>query len=280
MIASQLLIIFLGSTVAGVIGALAGLGGGVVIVPMLAAGMGIDIHYAIGASIVSVIATSSGSAAVYIRDRMANLQVGTFLCLATTIGAICGALIARMVPHNVLFVAFGVVLGVSTIPLMAHLGEELPSGVKEDRWSTCLRLGSSYRDEALGKTVSYCATRVPLGFALMWVAGVLSGLLGIGSGVFKVLAMDLGMRLPMKVSTTTSNFMIGITAAASAGIYWRRGDVDPLIAGPVALGILLGAGLGGRLIERMRNSTLRKLFVPLLLIIAVEMLLRGLGMNT
>jgi uncharacterized membrane protein YfcA len=272
-------VVFIGSLLAGVVGALVGLGGGVLVVPLLTIGFGVDIRYAIGASIVSVIATSSGAAAAYLRDRITNLRVGMFLELATTVGAMVGALLNGVVATTLLFIVFGLALMASAVPLVFRLGEELPSGVVPDRWSRQLRLGSSYYDAVAGKTITYEATRVPLGFSLMWLAGILSGLLGIGSGAFKVLAMDTAMRLPMKVSTTTSNFMIGVTAAASAGIYFGRGDVQPLIAAPVALGILLGAGIGSRLLVRLRNTTIRKLFVPLLLLIALEMILRGVGVR-
>ncbi|MCL4545915.1 MAG: sulfite exporter TauE/SafE family protein [Chloroflexi bacterium] len=274
------LIILVGSMIAGVIGALVGLGGGVLIVPLLTVGFGVDIHYAIGASIVSVIATSSGAAAAYVRDEITNLRVGMFLEIATTSGAIVGALLAAVVQPTLLFILFGIVLMISAVPLVARIGEELPMGVSSDRWAKRLRLPSSYNDAVLGKVVNYEVTRVPAGFAMMGVAGLVSGLLGIGSGTFKVLAMDTGMRLPMKVSTTTSNFMIGVTAAASAGIYFSRGDVHPLIAAPVALGILLGAALGSRILVRVRNTTIRKVFVPLLVIIAIEMILRGFGVRT
>lgn len=275
-----MLILFLGSVLAGIIGALAGLGGGVLIVPLLTIGFGIDIRFAIGASIVSVIATSSGAAAAYVRDRITNLRAGMFLELATTLGAMLGAFVAGLVHPATLFILFGLVLALSVLPLLARLGEELPQGVKADAWATRLRLGSTYHDAVLGQTVTYQATRVPLGLGMMGIAGLVSGLLGIGSGTFKVLAMDTAMRLPMKVSTTTSNFMIGVTAAASAGVYFSRGDVNPLIAAPVALGVLLGAGLGSRLLVRLRNTTLRKLFVPVMLLIALEMILRGLGVRT
>ena len=272
-----LLVLFGSSMLAGVVGALAGLGGGVLIVPILTIGFGVDIRYAIGASVISVIATSSGAAAAYVRDRITNLRIGMFLELATTTGAIAGAFVASLVEPAMLSIIFGAVLAISVVPLVAKLGEELPIGVVGDRWSRSLRLGSSYYDKVLGQRVEYEAAHVPLGFGMMWVAGLVSGLLGIGSGTFKVLAMDTAMRLPMKVSTTTSNFMIGVTAAASAGIYFARGYVHPLIAAPVALGVLLGAALGSRLLVRMRNTTLRKLFVPIMLVIAVQMVLRGLG---
>ena len=272
-------IVFTGSVAAGFLGALAGLGGGVLIVPLLTVGFGIDIRYAIGASIVSVIATSSGAAATYVRDQITNLRVGMFLEIATTTGAMAGAYLAGLVQPAALFLVFGLVLGSSAVPLMVRIGEELPQGVVGDSWSKRLRLGSTYHDAALDQTVTYQVARVPLGLGMMLVAGLLSGLLGIGSGAFKVLAMDVGMRLPMKVSTTTSNFMIGVTAAASAGIYFSRGDVNPLIAAPVALGVLLGAGIGSRLLTRLRNKTLRMIFVPLLLVISLQMILRGLGVQ-
>ncbi len=271
------LIILVGSMIAGVVGALVGLGGGVLIVPLLTVGLGVDIHYAIGASIVSVIATSSGAAAAYVRDEITNLRAGMFLEIATTSGAIIGALLAAVVQPTLLFILFGIVLIISAAPLVARIGEELPQGVVSDIWAKRLRLSSSYNDAVLGRLVKYEVTHVPVGFAMMGVAGLISGLLGIGSGTFKVLAMDTAMRLPMKVSTTTSNFMIGVTAAASAGIYFSRGDVHPLIAAPVALGILVGAALGTRILVRVRNTTIRKVFVPVLVIIALQMILRGVG---
>ncbi len=271
------ILVFAGSFVAGIVGALAGLGGGVVLVPLLTVGFGLDVRYAIGASIVSVIATSSGAAAAYVRDRITNLRIGMFLELATTTGAISGALAAAFVQPRILFIVFGIALALSVLPLLRELGEELPGGVRDDALAARLRLAGSYPDATLGRTVAYGVTRVPLGLVLMWLAGLLSGLLGIGSGTLKVLAMDVGMRLPMKVSTTTSNLMIGVTAAASAGIYFSRGDVLPVVAAPVALGVLAGAGVGTRLLVRMHSATLRKIFVPLLLAIAIEMLLRGFG---
>lgn len=272
-------ILFAASVIAGFVGSLVGLGGGVLIVPLLTLGFGADIRYAIGASIVSVIATSSGAAVAYVRERITNLRVGMFLELATTTGAIVGALVAGVVEASVLFVVFGLALGVSAIPLIARIGEELPLGVTNDIWATRLSLASTYEDAALQRTIPYQVTNVPIGLGMMWLAGVLSGLLGIGSGTFKVLAMDVAMRLPVKVSTTTSNFMIGVTAAASAGIYFTRGDVNPLIAAPVALGVLLGAVIGSRTLMRLSNRAIRILFIPILLAVALEMLLRGHGVS-
>jgi uncharacterized membrane protein YfcA len=271
-----ILFIFIGSIVAGLLGSLIGLGGGVLVVPLLTLAFGLPIEYAIGASIISVIATSSGAAAAYVRDHITNMRVGMFLEIATTTGAISGAFLARILPGAILFVIFGIVLLISTAPLLFKLGEELPVGISNDRWANWLHLNSSYPDAHLG-TVSYQVTHTPWGFGMMYVAGILSGLLGIGSGTFKVLAMDTFMRLPMKVSTTTSNFMIGVTAAASAGIYFFRGDVIPLVAAPVALGILLGALIGARILTHLSNKTLRLIFIPVIAIIALEMVLRGFG---
>ncbi len=267
--------VFLVALSAGLVGALAGIGGGILVVPALTLLFGVDIRLAIGASIVSVIATSSGAAAAYVRDRITNLRVGMVMEVATTIGAVCGAFLAGVAPAPLLFAVFGLALLTSALPLLLKLGEELPRGVKDDVWAHWLALASSYPDRKLGREVSYNVTRVPTGFGIMYIAGLLSGLLGIGSGVFKVLAMDTAMRLPMKVSTTTSNFMIGVTAAASAGIYFQRGDIDPLVAAPVALGVLAGATIGARVLVRLSNVALRRLFVPVLAFIALDMLYRG-----
>jgi uncharacterized membrane protein YfcA/uncharacterized membrane protein len=273
------LFIFLGSIVAGILGSLVGLGGGVLIVPLLTLAFGLPISFAIGASIISVIATSSGAAAAYVRDHLTNMRVGMFLELATTTGAICGAFLAGLLAPSLLAVIFGFILLISAAPIVFKIGEELPEGVKNDRLATWLQLASTYPDHRLGKEVPYQVTRTPFGLGMMSVAGLISGLLGIGSGTFKVVALDLLMRLPMKVSTTTSNFMIGVTAAASAGIYFSRGDIPPLVAAPVALGILIGALLGARLLVHLSNKTLRLVFVPVIAAAAIEMILHGLGIG-
>ncbi len=273
------LLIFLGSLGAGLLGSLVGLGGGVLIVPLLTLAFGFPITFAIGASIISVIATSSGAAAAYVRDHLTNMRVGMFLELATTTGAISGALLAGLLSPALLSVFFGIVLLISASPILFKMGEELPQGVKNDRWANWLHLSASYPDQHLGREVSYQVTRTPLGLLMMYVAGAISGLLGIGSGTFKVLALDTLMRLPMKVSTTTSNFMIGVTAAASAGIYFSRGDIPPLIAAPVALGVLIGALIGARLLTHLSNKTLRFIFLPVIAASAVEMILHGLGVG-
>lgn len=276
---TAIILIFLGSIAAGVLGSLVGLGGGVLIVPLLTLAFGLPIYFAIGASIISVIATSSGAAAAYVRDHMTNLRVGMFLEIATTTGAICGAFIAGFIAPGILGVIFGVILLISVIPLIFKLGEELPLGVKNDRWANWFRLAGSYPDHRLGREVSYQVTHTPFGMGMMYIAGLISGLLGIGSGTFKVLAMDTLMKLPMKVSTTTSNFMIGVTAAASAGIYFSRGDIPPLLAAPVALGVLIGALVGARLLMHLSNKTLRLIFLPVIAIAAIEMVLHGLGIG-
>ena len=272
------ILVFLASFGAGIVGSLVGLGGGVFVVPLLTLVFGLGIHEAAGASIVSVIATSSGAAAAYVRDRITNLRVGMFLEIATTLGALSGALLATRIAPGILFVVFGVVLLISALPLLVKIGEELPIGVKNDRYAETLSLAGSYPDTKLGQEVSYQVSRVPAGFSMMYIAGLISGLLGIGSGVFKVLAMDTAMRLPMKVSTTTSNFMIGVTAAASAGIYFQRGYINPIVSAPVALGVLAGAMLGAKTISKLSNNFLRKIFIPFLIIIAAEMLIRGVPM--
>ncbi len=196
---------------------------------------------------------------------------------SSTTGAICGAFLAGLLAQNLLSVVFGVVLLLSAAPLVFKLGEELPRGIKDDRLANWLHLSGSYPDHRLGREVFYEVTRTPLGLVMMYVAGLISGLLGIGSGTFKVLALDEAMRLPIKVSTTTSNFMIGVTAAASAGIYFSRGDIPPLIAAPVALGILLGALVGARVLARLSSRFLRLLFLAVIVVAAVEMVLHGLG---
>jgi len=263
----------IGSLVAGFLGALTGLGGGVVIVPLLVLGFGVDIRYAIGASLVSVIATSSGAAAAYVREGYSNVRVGMFLEIATTVGALSGALIAPFVAPNGLAVVFGLVLLYSAY-LSSHRRDHTDRDLASDRWAAKLRLDSTY--PTAGGLQAYRVQHVPPGFALMYGAGVLSGLLGIGSGAVKVLAMDQAMRLPFKVSTTTSNFMIGVTAAASAGIYLHRGYVDPGLALPVVLGVLLGSMQGARVLATANPSRLRLVFTWVIVALAFEMLFNGL----
>ena len=269
------LILFAASTAAGALGALLGLGGGVIIIPILTLMAGLNIHYAIGASIVSVIATSSGAAATYVRDKITNLRLGMFLEIATTTGAVTGALLAGLLPGRILSVVFGLMLVHAAWSMYRSGYDDVPVGVVGSPLASRLRLHSAYFDPALGRRVDYQVTGVPQGFSMMWLAGLISGLLGIGSGVFKVIAMDIMMRAPMKVSTTTSNFMIGVTAAASAGIYFLRGDIHPFVAAPVALGILSGTIIGTHLLLRLRGTAVRRVFLVVLIVIAIQMIQRG-----
>jgi uncharacterized protein len=258
---------------AGLLGALTGLGGGVVIVPLLTLVFGIDIRYAVGASLVSVIATSSGAAAAYVKEGYSNIRVGMVLEIATTVGALVGAFVAGLVSTGVIAVVFGLVLLYSAYLSFRPPAEHVTDG-QPDPWAVRLRLNSTYPTP--GGVRAYSVQAVPTGFGLMFVAGVLSGLLGIGSGAVKVLAMDQAMRLPFKVSTTTSNFMIGVTAAASAGVYLRRGYIDPGLALPVMLGVLLGALVGARLLATTKTKYLRVIFSLVIVALALEMLYNGL----
>ncbi|HSC70957.1 MAG TPA: sulfite exporter TauE/SafE family protein, partial [Candidatus Methylomirabilis sp.] len=251
------------------------LGGGVIIVPILTLMAGLNIHYAIGASIISVIATSSGAAATYVKDKITNLRLGMFLEMATTTGAVIGALLAGLLPGRVLSVVFGLVLAHAAWTMHRSPQEDVPKGVVGCPLANRLRLHGAYFDLALGRRIEYQVTGVPQGFGMMWLAGLISGLLGIGSGVFKVIAMDILMKAPIKVSTTTSNFMIGVTAAASAGIYFVRGDINPFIAAPVALGILLGTVVGPHLLLRLRGAAIRQVFLIVLIVVALQMIWRG-----
>jgi len=262
------------SLIAGFLGSLLGLGGGMIVVPALTLLLHVDIRLAIGASIVSVIATSSGAAAAYVRDRLANIRVAMFLELGTTLGAITGAYLAGIIHARFLFILFGLILGYSAIAMLRgrkRNEEEIVPG----SWTRVLRLKSSYFDEARGEEIAYQPVRARMGLALMYVAGAVSGLLGIGSGSLKVPAMDLAMELPIKVSTATSNFMIGVTAAASAGVYFSRGQIDPFIAAPVAVGVLAGAYIGSHTLGRISSGAVRMVFVVVLVIIALQMLFKG-----
>lgn len=267
------LLIGLGSFVAGFLGALTGLGGGIVLVPLLML-FGVDMHYAIGASLVSVIATSSGAAASYVREGYSNLRLAMVLEIATTTGALAGAALfaLHVIPTGVLSVIFGAVLLASAgLSLRPHQGPR--TDPHPDPLATALRLHSSY--PSLDGPVEYHVRRLPLGFALMFLAGVLSGLLGIGSGGLKVLAMDQAMKLPFKASTTTSNLMIGVTAAASAGIYLGQGYIDPALSLPVVLGVLLGSVLGARALLLLNTVVLRMVFVGLIVVLGLKMLYNG-----
>ncbi len=262
----------LGSLAGGFLGALTGLGGGVVLVPLLTLGFGVDLRYAIGASLVSVIATSSAAAASYVRDGYSNVRVGMFLEVATTIGAVVGAMIASWVPVSAVSIVFGVVLLWSAIASLRHRTDGAGPATA-DRLAASLRLDGTFPMPQGPQT--YHVAHVPGGFALMFVAGGLSGLLGIGSGALKVLAMDQVMGLPFKVSTTTSNFMIGVTAAASAGLYLHRGYIDPALTLPVMLGVLTGASLGARLLAGAQVRVLRLVFGVVIIALGLQMIWHG-----
>jgi hypothetical protein len=270
------LLIAAGSFLAGLLGSLTGLGGGVIIVPLLTLAFGVDIRYAIGASLVSVIATSSGAAAAYLKEGFSNIRVGMFLEVATTIGAICGAYLTTRIPTAAIAIIFGAVLLYSAW-ISVKPASDAPIPDQSGPVARVLRLDGSYPTPE--GTMAYHVTAVPLGFSLMYVAGVLSGLLGIGSGAVKVLAMDRAMKIPFKVSTTTSNFMIGVTAAASAGIYLRRGYIDPGLAMPVMLGVLLGALVGARILPEAKVKTLRVVFAVAIAAVAIEMIVKGVRGN-
>lgn len=265
------LVILGGSLLAGLLGALTGLGGGVVLVPMLAILFKVDLRYAIGASLISVIATSSGAAAAYVREGFSNIRIGMFLEIATTVGAIAGATIAIWMPTRGIAIVFGVVLLYSVYLSFRRYGEQLAT---PNQWSTRLKMDGTFPG-ADGNEQSYAVTNIPSGFATMFGAGALSGLLGIGSGAVKVLAMDNIMRIPFKVSTTTSNFMIGVTAAASAGIYLRRGYINPTLAAPVMIGVVIGSLLGAKLLVKSDVKMLRILFCVVIFALAVEMIYNG-----
>lgn len=270
------LLAFVISVAAGVLGSLLGLGGGIIIIPALTLLFKIDIRYAIGASIVSVIATSSGAAAAYVRERMTNLRVAMILEIATVSGALTGAFVAGQVKGRWLYVIFGLVMGYSALMMFRKRNQLAEEESIAAPWADYLRLHSSYYDEALKQQVKYRVARTRVGLVLMYGAGLISGLLGIGSGALKVPAMDLAMRLPIKVSTATSNFMIGVTAAASAGVYFMRGDIDPFVAAPVAAGVVVGATIGSRLLGVLHQRLIRIVFVAVLLWVSLQMLIKGL----
>lgn len=267
------LLILMAAFGAGMLGALTGLGGGVVLVPLLTLVFHIDIRYAAGASLVAVIATSSGAAAAFVREGFSSIRIGMFLEVATTFGALLGAWLTAIVPTHAIAIVFGGVLLYSAYLSLKRKEEH--AAAAPDALAARLRLDGDYPSD--NGRQRYHVQNVPGGFSLMFVAGTLSGLLGIGSGAVKVLAMDQVMRIPFKVSTTTSNFMIGVTAAASAGIYLRRGYIDPGLAMPVMLGVLGGSVLGARVLMKAKVGPLRALFAAVIVVLAVEMIYNGLA---
>jgi uncharacterized protein len=274
-----LLLLFVTSVFTGALGALLGLGGGTLLVPILTVFFGINLHFAMGASLISVIATSSGAAAGFLLLGLSNIRIGLFLAVPAIIGALAGASLVGVVPPRVLELIFGVAIGVAGVLTVRHPRLDAPATVDADPVAVSFGLEGVYQDRALGREIRYRATSVKRGAGAMFGAGVLSGMLGIGAGAFTVVAMDSVMKLPMKVATATSNFLIGITAAASAAIFFGRGDVHPLVAGPVAIGVLIGAVVGTRILARLPNTTVRRLFLVVVFYLSATMILRGLGIR-
>lgn len=266
---------------AGTLGAVLGIGGGMIITPILTVMMGLDIKYAIGASIISVIATSSGATIAYLKDDMLNLRVAMFLEIATTVGAIMGALLVGAFSSTFLFVLFGFFLLYSTYNMVRKLFSKKGESVYTEQGPTVqkLRLADSYYDKAEKKQIDYSMKNIPGGFIMMWAAGLASGLLGIGSGAFKVIAMDTIMKMPLKPSSATSNLMMGVTAAASATVYFFNGSIRPDIAGPLAIGVLVGATIGARLMQVLKPRLIRMIFVPIIFYMGLQMVLKGFGVN-
>ncbi|HEY4745821.1 MAG TPA: sulfite exporter TauE/SafE family protein [Desulfuromonadaceae bacterium] len=267
--------IFAFAITAGIVGSILGLGGGIIIVPALTLLFGVPMRTAVAASTVSIIATSTGAAVAFLHDRLTNTRVAMWLEMGTSVGALTGALIAGYLDQRVLFILFGALLAYSGYNMFKVRTVELPAEVVPDRVSRRLNLAGSYYDRLLGKRVEYQVTGTIPALIVMYFSGAAAGLLGIGAGIFKVPAMDQIMRMPFKASTATSNFMIGVTAVSGAVVYFARGDVKPLVAGPVVLGVLLGAIWGAKLMVRLKPSTIRKLFIPLIIYTAIEMIYRG-----
>nr|WP_164505146.1 sulfite exporter TauE/SafE family protein [Companilactobacillus hulinensis] len=280
MMNSMLLLLIMGIA-AGCLGAVLGIGGGMIITPVLTIMMGMDIKYAIGASIISVIATSSGSTIAYLKDDMLNLRVAMFLEIATTVGAIMGALLVGVFSSTFLYVLFGFFLLYSTYNMIRKLMDKKGESIytSDDKIVNKLNLASTYYDKAEQKQVDYSMKNVPGGFIMMWAAGLASGLLGIGSGAFKVIAMDTIMEMPLKPSSATSNLMMGVTAAASATVYFFNGSIKPDIAGPLAIGVLAGALIGARVMQVLKPKVIRMIFIPIILYMGVQMVLKGFGVS-
>jgi uncharacterized protein len=273
-------ILFAGALFAGLIGSLTGLGGGVILVPLLTIGFGVDIRYAIGTSLISVIATSSGAASAYVKEGLLNIRIGMFLEIATTLGAIAGAAIAIFAPTHAIAVIFGLVLIYSAINSFQKSREVVNTNsnpIKQGRLTKLLKAEGSYPTTSGIKY--YKLQNLGGGFLMMSLAGILSGLLGIGSGALKVIAMDSIMKIPFKVSTTTSNFMIGVTAAASAGIYLSRGYIDPVLSMPVMVGVLIGSLVGAKLLLKSRTKSIRIVFAIVITLLAIEMIYNGITKN-
>jgi uncharacterized membrane protein YfcA len=279
----EFFLILIGGIIAGVIGSLTGLGGGSVLVPVLTLFYGVPIDFAIGASLISTIATSAGSASTYTKKGIANIKIGVGLEVATTLGAIVGALIFILVTRAdlqwVLYLLFGLVLLTSLLPTIKRGKYEYPEAKAPDFTSRLFQLSGKYHDERAKKTISYTGVRWWLGEIIMFFAGLLSGLLGIGSGALKVLGMDWAMNLPMKVTTTTSNFMIGITAATGSSIYWYAGYISFFLAASTAIGVLVGSRFGSAVLLKISNKEIRWIFFAILSFLGIDMLFKGVSLG-
>lgn len=266
---------------AGLLGSILGIGGGIILTPVLTLGFGFDIYHAIGASIISVIATSSGSTVAYLRDRMLNIRVAMFLEIATTVGAIIGAILVGILSPTLMFILFGSFLLYSAINMVQKLrsGEEVLKKAQPDYLSDRLKLNNTYYDKSLKTQIDYQVEKVPAGFSVMFGAGLASGLLGIGSGAFKVMALDTFMKMPLKPSSATSNLMMGVTAAASATVLFFNGSILPEVAAPVAIGVLIGSTIGAKVMQILPAKWIRIIFIPLLCYIGAQMILEGFGVK-
>lgn len=264
---------------AGIMGSILGIGGGMIVTPIVTLAMGLDIKYAIGASIIAVIATSSGSTIAFLKDDVLNLRVAMFLEIATTIGAIIGALLTGAFDPMILYILFGSLLVFSSWNMYRKMrsGQEVLQHVTADKWAEKFNLNSSYYDKNTKQQVDYQVENVPGGFLIMLGAGLASGMLGIGSGAFKVMAMDGAMKIPLKPSSATSNLMMGVTAAASATVYFFNGSIRPDLAVPLALGILGGSTIGTRIMQVLPSKIIRLIFIPILLYLGLQMILKGFG---
>jgi len=260
---------------AGLLGSLVGVGGGIIIVPLLTLLFGVDIHHAIAASIISVIATSSGAASSYVRDHISNLRLAMFLEIATSAGALSGAFLAAVISPRWLFVLFGGMLIFTASSLNKRKAQQ-GANSQPDPLADRLKLHSAFYDPAVKHEIAYRVSHTRIGFSGSYFAGVVSALLGVGGGIIKVPLMNLVMGMPIKACSATSNFMIGVTAATSAAVYLVRGDVRPFIAAPVSLGVLLGAKSGAKLMNHLKSDRIRLIFVIVLAITAIQMLTRGL----
>jgi uncharacterized protein len=259
---------------AGLLGSLVGVGGGIIVVPLLSLFLGVDIHHAIAASIISVIATSSGAASSYVRSHVSNLRLAMFMEVSTTVGALSGAFLAVVISSRWLFVLFGAVLIYTAVSMYKRNGRST-ARFPDDPLADRLKLHGAFYDPSIKSEVIYRVSRTKLGFGVGYIAGIVSGLLGVGGGVIKVPVMNLAMGMPIKACTATSNFMIGVTAAASATVYFARGEVQPFIAAPVAVGVLLGAKSGAKVMGHLKNDVIRLIFVIVLVVTSVQMLLKG-----